>query len=128
MKKFTFLFVLIFSLQLYGGDCREFTLTKKGLICTENPHRLRNQIIANTLVIASNAIDCHMSVKSVKAGHKELNPIMRPFSNSFGKCFAFKSVLGVPTMIYGWKNDSIKGQIIFSSISFGVAIHSSFRF
>ncbi len=123
--------ILVFLLMLgtaWAGDCREFTLTQSGLICSENPHKLRDQILANAFMITASVFDCKTTVDAVKSGATEINPLMRPFSKNFASCMGFKSAVMIPVGIIGWKRDIVKGQIIIGSTAAGFAVWNSFQF
>ena len=73
-------------------------------------------------MIAGSTADCYTTVEATKHGATEINPFMKPFSRNLGACMVIKSAFMLPLGFYGWKHDSIKGQLFMGSFGAGLAV------
>lgn len=121
---------LLITSALYAEpNCSVLQLKADGsLACADNPHKMRDQVLANSLMALGAACDCLTSVKGYQLGFTEINPFMKPFVSSYKKCFAMKAAIAIPVAYLGWKHDTVKAQIALHSIWGGFAIVNSIRF
>lgn len=110
-------------------NCSVLQLKADGsLACADNPHKMRDQVLANSLMALGAVCDCLTSVKGYQLGFTEANPFMRPFVKSYKRCFAAKAAIAIPVAYLGWKHDTVKYQIALHSIWGGFAVVNSIRF